>query len=184
MESASPRLPANARLLAYNPHMHLRGKSFFYEAVLPDGQRTPLLDVPRYDFNWQTLYRLAEPLELPEGTRLHCLASFDNSDANLNNPDPTDTVRWGQQTWDEMMIGYYDYVVPIGTPYGPDDRDELRLQNLFYRLDRNVDGKIVEDEVPRRFRGLFKALDRNGNAELSLDEMDGLKAFRALLDDD
>ena len=90
-----------------------------YEAVLPGGERKTLLDVPRYDFNWQTAYRLADPLELPEGTRLHCVAHFDNSADNLNNPDPTKTVRWGEQTWDEMMIGYFDYVVPVGTEVGP-----------------------------------------------------------------
>jgi hypothetical protein len=183
MESAGPRLPPKAQLLALNPHMHLRGKSFFYEAILPSGERKTLLDVPRYDFNWQTAYRLAEPLEFPENTRLHCVAHFDNSEANLNNPDPDDTVRWGQQTWDEMMIGYFDYAVPVGTPHGPSDPDDLRLQNLFDRLDQNVDGKIVVDEVPQKFRGLFKVLDRNSDDALSLDEMSGLKAFRSLLED-
>lgn len=184
VESASPRLPVDALLLALNPHMHLRGKSFFYEAVLPTGERRPLLDVPHYDFNWQTAYRLAEPLELPKGTRIHCIAHFDNSDENLNNPDPSETVRWGQQTWDEMMIGYYDYAVPVGSPLGPADEDERRLQRLFDRLDQNVDGKILIDEVPRRFGWLFKTLDRNDDGALLLDEMDGLKAFRSMMEDE
>jgi peroxiredoxin len=183
VESAGPRLPAAARLLALNPHMHLRGKSFFYEAVLPNGDRRTLLDVPTYDFNWQTAYRFAKPLEFPENTRLHCIAHFDNSDANLNNPDPSDTVRWGQQTWDEMMIGYFDYAVPVGTPLVPGDRDQQHLQKLFDRLDRNVDGKVVVDEVPKRFHQLFKVLDSNQDGGLSLEEMAGLKAFRSLLDD-
>jgi len=64
--------------------------------------------VPKYDFNWQTSYRLAEPLKLPAGTKLHAIAHYDNSADNLNNPDPSKHVRWGEQTWDEMMIGYFD----------------------------------------------------------------------------
>jgi peroxiredoxin len=183
VESAGPRLPAAARLLALNPHMHLRGKKFFYEAVLPNGERKTLMDVPNYDFNWQTAYRFAMPLELPENTRLHCIAHFDNSNANLNNPDPVQTVRWGQQTWDEMMIGYFDYAVPVGTPLGPGDRDDQRLRDLFDRLDRNVDGRVVIDEVPKRFHGLFKILDGNHDGTLSLEEMAGLKAFRSLLEE-
>lgn len=95
-------------LLTMMPHMHLRGKSFRYDAVYPDGQREVLLSVPRYDFGWQTNYRLAEPKLMPQGTRLECLALFDNSEENLNNPDPTVAVRFGDQTWDEMMIGFFE----------------------------------------------------------------------------
>lgn len=95
-------------LLAMFPHMHLRGKAFRYTAIFPDGEKQILLDVPHYDFNWQNGYKLAEPLRLPAGSKLHCEAWFDNSENNLANPDPTATVRWGDQTWEEMMIGYYD----------------------------------------------------------------------------
>jgi peroxiredoxin len=95
-------------LLALFPHMHLRGKSFRYTAIYPDGQREILLDVPRYDFNWQNAYEFVEPKRMPRGTRLLCEAAFDNSAENLANPDPTATVRWGDQTWEEMMIGYFD----------------------------------------------------------------------------
>ena len=91
------------------PHMHLRGKSFQYEAVYPDGRREMLLSVPRYDFGWQASYRLERPLTLPAGSRIDCLATYDNSTSNLNNPDPTKLVRWGNQTWEEMMIGFVDY---------------------------------------------------------------------------
>ena len=76
-------------------------------AEYPDGAKEILLDVPRYDFNWQMRYDLAEPKLLPSGTRLHCTALFDNSENNLSNPDPRRDVRWGEQTWDEMMIGYF-----------------------------------------------------------------------------
>ena len=89
------------------PHMHMRGKAFRYEANIPDGRREILLDVPKYDFNWQIRYDLAEPKLLPRGTELLCTAHFDNSESNLSNPDPTRNVGWGEQTWDEMMIGYF-----------------------------------------------------------------------------
>ena len=95
-------------LLTLMPHMHLRGKAFRYEATYPDGKKEVLLDVPRYDFGWQTNYRLAEPKFMPVGTRMDCFAHFDNSDDNLNNPDPKATVRFGDQTFEEMMIGFFE----------------------------------------------------------------------------
>jgi hypothetical protein len=94
-------------LLSMSPHMHLRGKSFRYEAVFPDGTSEILVDVPKYDFNWQLTYELAEPKLLPAGSKLLCTAYYDNSADNIANPDPATTVTWGPQTWDEMMIGYY-----------------------------------------------------------------------------
>ena len=102
-------IPRDAYLLSFMPHMHLRGKDFEYRATFPDGRSEVLLSVPRYDFNWQSTYRLAEPLLLPRGTRIDCVAHFDNSSGNPANPDPAETVRWGDQTWEEMMIGYIDY---------------------------------------------------------------------------
>ena len=99
----------DAELLSLLPHMHLRGKDFRYEVVYPDGKRETLLSVPRYDFNWQSNYRLEKPLHLPAGTRIECTAHYDNSKDNPNNPDPDKAVRWGDQTWDEMMIGFVDY---------------------------------------------------------------------------
>jgi hypothetical protein len=95
-------------LLSMFPHMHLRGKSFRYEVTYPDGQTEILLDVPRYDFNWQTSYVLTEPKRLPAGTVLRCIAHYDNSRSNPVNPDPGATVRTGRQSWDEMFNGYYD----------------------------------------------------------------------------
>lgn len=94
-------------LLSLTPHMHLRGKSFRYDAVYPDGTRETLINVPRWDFNWQIDYALAEPKLMPKGTRLECFATFDNSPGNPSNPDPTKLVRFGEQTWDEMMIGWF-----------------------------------------------------------------------------
>jgi hypothetical protein len=179
VEATSAPLPASARLVALNPHMHLRGKSILYEAILPSGDRQTLLEVPHYDFNWQTAYRFAEPLEFPEGTRLHCVAHFDNSADNLNNPDPAKTVRWGEQTWDEMMIGYFDYVVPVDQELNrtPADRLQERIQSLFAQLDKNGDGKIVVDEVPAKHRLFFKPLDHDNDDALTVEELAGLSAL-------
>jgi hypothetical protein len=95
-------------LLSLMPHTHLRGKTFRYEAFYPDGKQEILVDLPHYDFNWQNSYLLAKPKLLPKGTRIHCAAHFDNSTDNLSNPNPAAFVRWGEQTWEEMMIGYFD----------------------------------------------------------------------------
>ncbi|MEX2113957.1 MAG: redoxin domain-containing protein [Pirellulales bacterium] len=102
-------------LLNLFPHMHYRGKSFKYEAEFPDGRREVILDVPRYDFNWQLRYDLAEPVFLPRGTRLICTAHFDNSEGNPLNPDPAAAVRFGLQSWEEMLVGYYTTIrAPTG----------------------------------------------------------------------
>jgi mono/diheme cytochrome c family protein len=93
------------------PHMHVRGKSFDYRVVGPDGIAQPILSVPKYDFGWQTNYVFQEPLKVSKGSRLECTAYFDNSTNNRFNPDPTQDVRWGDQTWEEMMIGWMDYSV-------------------------------------------------------------------------
>ncbi|MFO0909661.1 MAG: redoxin domain-containing protein [Isosphaeraceae bacterium] len=100
----------DAHLLSFMPHMHLRGKSFQYEATYPDGRKEMLLSVPAYDFGWQSYYTLTAPKAMPRGTRIDCLAHFDNSANNPYNPNPKKTVRWGDQTSDEMMIGYVDYI--------------------------------------------------------------------------
>jgi hypothetical protein len=88
--------------------MHLRGKSMEFRAVYPNGEREVLLNVPNYDFNWQLEFMLAEPKVLPKGTRLEMSASFDNSPNNKSNPDPTKAVRWGDQSWEEMAIAYFE----------------------------------------------------------------------------
>jgi hypothetical protein len=94
------------------PHMHMRGKAFRYELNYPDGKKEILLDVPRYDFNWQNWFKLTQPLVIPAGSEMVCTAHYDNSEANLCNPDPSKPVRWGDQTWEEMMIGWYDAAFP------------------------------------------------------------------------
>jgi hypothetical protein len=103
--------PDDVRIVDLMPHMHLRGKDFTYTAVYPDGRKEVILNVPKYDFNWQLLYRFKQPFFLPKGSKLECVAHFDNSDKNKFNPDPTKEVRWGPQTWEEMMIGWFDYTL-------------------------------------------------------------------------
>ncbi|MEX0978058.1 MAG: redoxin domain-containing protein [Pirellulales bacterium] len=110
--SAESSMRRDALLLSLFPHMHLRGKAFRYEAEYPDGRKEILLDVPRYDFNWQQTYELAEPKLLPKGTRIRCFAHYDNSTENLANPNPKRIVTWGEQTWDEMLMGFMDTTEP------------------------------------------------------------------------
>ncbi len=104
-------VPEDLHLVTLMPHMHLRGKSQKIEAVLPDGSKKVLLDVPDYSFSWQTVYYAKEPIGLPKGTKLLVTSTFDNSAKNKYNPDPKKVVRWGDPTYDEMMIGWIDYTL-------------------------------------------------------------------------
>ena len=108
---ASFTFKEDSHILSFMPHMHVRGKDFEYRLVYPDGTSRIVLSVPRYDFNWQLSYWLKMPLAAPKGSRLECTAHFDNSTGNKYNPDPTKLVRWGPQTWEEMMIGWFDYTL-------------------------------------------------------------------------
>ena len=93
------------------PHMHLRGKDFLFRAVYPTGEKQVLLSVPHYDFNWQLVYNPAQDLVMPKGSRIECVAHYDNSPNNPSNPDPTKEVRYGDQSWEEMMFGFFDVAV-------------------------------------------------------------------------
>jgi len=104
-------LPNDASLLSFFPHLHLRGKRFEYNIVHADKSKETLLRV-NYNFYWQLSYKLAQPLALKAGTELQAIAWFDNSPNNPHNPDPNKAVRWGDQTYDEMMVGFFDVGVP------------------------------------------------------------------------
>ncbi|MEK6288654.1 MAG: thiol-disulfide isomerase [Acidobacteriota bacterium] len=101
----------DSHIVSFMPHMHVRGKDFEYKLVYPDGTSKILLKVPKYDFNWQLVYFMKEPVAAPKGSRIECVAHHDNSERNKYNPDPTKEVRWGPQTWEEMMIGWLDYTM-------------------------------------------------------------------------
>jgi peroxiredoxin len=113
---ASHTWKEDVRVMHFFPHMHLRGKDFRYEAIHPDGKKETLLSVPRWDFNWQSVYRAEKPVRIPKGSKLHCLGHFDNSKNNPSNPDPSKRVYWGDQTWEEMLVGWIDYYIEDKTP--------------------------------------------------------------------
>ena len=119
--SRSHKLGKDIILFGMNPHMHLRGKSMQFEARYPDGKSEILLSVPYYNFNWQRYYNLTKPKRLPQGTRLFLHAAWDNSSLNKANPDPNRAVRWGEQSFDEMFFGTYQYV--LAEQYSLEDSD-------------------------------------------------------------
>jgi hypothetical protein len=108
---ARVKLYREATLVSLLPHMHLRGKSFEFRAIYPNGEKETLLSVPRYDFDWQLSYYLDHPKRMPAGTIIEGVAHFDNSPNNPRNPDSSRSVRFGDQNWDEMMIGYFEVAV-------------------------------------------------------------------------
>jgi Ca2+-binding EF-hand superfamily protein len=189
-------VPADVEVLAFLPHMHLRGKAAKYELISGGNTRT-LLDVPRYDFNWQLLYRYAEPLSIKAGDTIQYTAWYDNSRNNPANPDPNKEVRWGPQTYDEMHLGYIEYIVPgaeLGDPNPLSARNRLRGAvrgalggagsgrlnmgvALFRQLDTDRDGNVTRDEVKAKFpnnpaasTSIFDRLDKDRNGKLTAEE--------------
>jgi len=112
-ESRANETKSAAKNITFNkdvaPNMHLRGAAMEVKTVYPDGRAETLLNVPRYDFSWQTNYSLKQPMTAPKGTRFLVTAWFDNSAKNKFNPDPTTAVRWGEPTYDEMLVCFLDY---------------------------------------------------------------------------
>jgi hypothetical protein len=109
--TATQLIAKDTLLTSLTPHMHVRGKDMIYIAHYPDGTAETLLSVPKYDFNWQITYELAKPKLLPAGTKVEVIAHYDNSANNRFNPDPSKEVKWGDQTWEEMMIGFWSTIV-------------------------------------------------------------------------
>lgn len=179
-------LPENGKLLAVAPHMHLRGKSFRLFAE-KDREKTTLLNVPNYDFNWQHVYAFAEPIGLDDIDRISFVSHFDNSDKNPSNPDPNAYVTWGDQTYQEMAIGFLEVAVPRRTsaseaitrnpePAGPTaaqkEAADKYAEQYFEKLDTNRDGVILRDELPSAIgRFGFRNLDRDGDDRITPDEI-------------
>lgn len=115
VETTTRPVPFDIAAMGFMAHMHTRGAGFTYELIHADGTKEMLLDIPRYDFNWQLRYELKEPRILPKGSSVKVTGVFDNSEGNQANPDPAKTVRWGDQTVDEMLIGYIEYFVPVSS---------------------------------------------------------------------
>jgi peroxiredoxin len=183
--SSEGTFPNDTIICNLTPHMHMRGKSFRYEVTYPDGKKEILLDVPRYDFNWQTTYELEKPKLLPKGTKLVCTAHWDNSENNLSNPDPTKTVTWGDQTFDEMMIGFYTEMFPKGKiperPSGGLGLAQLAADKLLATFDANKDSKITKKEMPVQFGQRFEMIDRNHDGEVDKKELDALLRLMRIL---
>ena len=173
--------PADGRLLSMVPHMHVRGRSFRFVAHYADGHQEELLNVPRYDFNWQNSYRLATPLDIPPGFAIHCSGRYDNSAGNLLNPDPSQSVRWGDQSWEEMMIAFFEVAVPRGTraPVIAAQPTSAELEaaaetadSIFRRFDRDQDQLLVRSELPGVFAAFaFQRYDIDEDQQISVDEV-------------
>jgi hypothetical protein len=121
---ASAMIDEPCSLVGLRAHMHLRGKAFTFRAIYPSGVSETLLEIPRYDFNWQPYYYLETPKSLPRGTRIEAIGVFDNSVNNPANPNPAAIVLWGPQSWDEMMIGWFDVAV---SPKGSGQKTTNRM---------------------------------------------------------
>jgi hypothetical protein len=117
----------DTRIISFNPHMHVRGKDFRYELVRPDGEREILLDIPRYDYNWQWIYYPTEDIRVPAGSRVEIISHMDNSADNPRNPDPTADVYHRGPTFQEMSIGFMEIVPEEGVDFVPIvPRDKVR----------------------------------------------------------
>lgn len=194
VHGGTSRIPRNGQILALSPHMHYRGKAF-QASVVKEGDETILLDVPRYDFNWQHVYELVAPVSLARVSQLKFTARFDNSRENPFNPDPSAFVTWGDQSWEEMAIAFFEVAIPRGESldYAPaepqEDSDVLNarqaeeaearekalnqfVEDFFSRFDADRDGVVTRGEMPlaqQRFG--FRKLDRNDDGKLDREEI-------------
>ena len=188
-------LPREGKLLAVSPHMHFRGKSFEAYALATDQSEEPLVKVPRYDFNWQHRYEFIDPLPLSKLRRLKGKVEFDNSANNPFNPDPSQHVSWGDQTWEEMAIAFFDIEVPRrnsdafvdsnavdnSTEFVRAITDEVERRDarraemekgVWKRFDKNKDGVIRKDEVPRSVKAwAFHNFDSDHDGIVTTDEV-------------
>ncbi|MBX3438782.1 MAG: alkyl hydroperoxide reductase, partial [Planctomycetaceae bacterium] len=178
------RIPTGSTLLAAVPHMHLRGKAFQLFARNDSGDHEVLLDVPHYDFNWQHIYQFQRPLPLDEIEELRFTVRFDNSAGNPANPDPSQSVSWGDQSWEEMALAFFEVaqprerLEPVSTHSEEELADRQRQIDRFVadfleRFDANQDGHVARDETPLSFsRFGFSRLDQDGDGVLTRSELE------------
>jgi hypothetical protein len=174
------------------PHMHLRGKSMKYEAFYPDGKSEVLLNVPKWDFGWQTNYLLKEPKKMPAGTRLMVTAVFDNSKNNKFNPDPTKDIRYGEPTYDEMMLGFMDFVTenPTLAQVDPKILDSYTgkyevLPNVFAQVTRDGNSLVVNSMLGKFVflpQSETKFFQKNGDADLTFVKSGEGEISKAVID--
>ncbi len=161
----------DSKIVSYLPHMHLRGKAARYTAYYPDGTEEVILDVPAYDFNWQTAYEYEEFKKVPAGTRVVFQSWWDNSTDNPHNPDPTVTVRWGEPTTDEMSFGFMAFINDEND--GPDafgGEGNIDVTAIVAFSDESRDGKMQLDEAPEQFKSYFAMIDTDKDGGVDMDE--------------
>ncbi|KAA0139039.1 redoxin domain-containing protein [Gimesia chilikensis] len=186
------RIPPHAELLAIAPHMHLRGKSFRL-FTKQDKKKEILLDVPNYDFNWQHIYELSKPMSLDTVDGLEFTVKFDNSKDNPFNPDPNEYVTWGDQTWEEMAIAFFEVAEPrkqksqetkpkpekkLTKAEAKQQREaelkkelDKRAAAFFKRFDKNGDGRVDVEEVPLATQRYGRIRDDNGDGVIQREEL-------------
>ncbi len=172
--------PEDSRIVSYLPHMHLRGKSARYVAHYPDGTNEVLLDVPKYDFNWQTNYEYADFKRVPAGTRVVFQSWWDNSADNISNPNPDATVRWGEPTTDEMSFGFLSFINEDnagGDLFGQSGQMDVTAIVAF--TDKSRDGKMQLEEAPEQVKAYFAMMDTNKDQAVDMAEARAANDFLA-----
>ncbi len=186
VRSSIPRFPKDGAIVSFAPHMHYRGKAFQLFCSIA-GTEKQLIDVPAYDFNWQHTYQPAEPIPFADIEKISCRFQFDNSPENPFNPDPSKTVTWGDQTWEEMAVAFFEVAQPIDSedaapsPADPppkekvvvnNDKVEAFVNDFFERFDADSNDELVRDELPRSIRRFgFWQYDLDSDGILTRDEL-------------
>jgi mono/diheme cytochrome c family protein len=182
-EIAYLTFPKEARLYSVFLHTHYRGQAGRFDLILPDGTKKALINLPRYDFNWQRTYDFVEPITVPAGAKLVATYLYDNSVRNASNPNPNETVIWGDQSWEEMHYTsiYYEWTDETVAKEA-DATEEMRTGRLIGMLDDNLDNKVEKSEIKGRIAAMinprFVQIDTNKDEVLDVAEM---KAAAAIL---
>ena len=175
---SSMTIPKDATIYSYTPHMHYRGKAMDFYLTEPGGEEELACSIPRYDFNWQLDYFLKEPRRVPAGTKVRVVGHFDNSSNNIFNPDPTAAVTWGEQTWEEMMMGgiYLSWAdEDVNLTLAPVEEEDpaavAQAAQMVKMFDKDGDGLVQKEEVPEQMQGFFGMIDSNADGGLDADEL-------------